>query len=127
MKVAVECKSPLMQKSLEMFLQNHLSTLKQCDIVLRDVKCLNDERCFYISSDKSADLLKPFSKSQLILALEAKYADMKKDRLLVNDKQKDIHNEYAPLDFAILEKRIEFLTKEYQANILKTVRAFYED
>ena len=36
MKVAVECKSPLMQKSLEMFLQNHLSTLKQCDIVIRD-------------------------------------------------------------------------------------------
>jgi len=116
MKVAVECKSPLMQKSLEMFLQNHLSTLKNCDIVIRDIKCLNDSRCFYVASDKEADLVKPFSKSQLILALESRYKT-----------KKDVYNEYAPLDFDILEKRIDSLTKEYQANILKAVRAFYED
>jgi len=116
MKIAVECKSPLMQKSLEMFLQNSLSTLKQCDIVIRDVKCFNDKKCFFISSDEDADLIKPFSKSQLILALESRYK-----------KTNKVHNEYAPLDFSILEKRIDFLTKEYQANILKTVRAFYED
>jgi len=127
MKVAVECKSPLMQKSLEMFLQNHLSTLKHCDIVIRDIKCLNDERCFYISSDENADLLKPFSKSQLILALEDRYASMQKDRLAVSKEKDEVHNEYAPLDFEILEKRIDALTKEYQANILKVVRAFYED
>jgi len=127
MKVAVECKSPLMQKSLEMFLQNHLSTLKQCDIVVRDVKCLNDERCFYISSDSDAHLIKPFSKAQLILALESRYKYIKRDRHAIQEKKEDIHNEYAPLDFNILEKRIESLTQEYQANILKAVRAFYED
>ena len=127
MKIAVECKSPLMQKSLEMFLKNHLSTLKHCDIVVRDVKCLNDERCFYISSDDNADLVKPFSKSQLILALEARYSSMQKDRLVVEEEKEQVHNEYAPLDFDILEKRIESLTQEYQANILKAVRAFYED
>ena len=127
MKVAVECKSPLMQKSLEMFLQQHLSTLKQCDIVIRDIKCLNDERCFYISSDSDADLIKPFSKSQLILALENRYESMKKDRREIETIKEEIHNEYAPLDFDILEKRIESLTKEYQANILQAVKAFYED
>jgi len=31
-----------------------------------------------------------------------------------------------PLNFDILEKRIEFLTTEYQKNILKAVKAFYE-
>jgi len=117
MRVAVKCKSPLMQKSLEMFLQNHLSTLKQCDIVIRDEKCLNDKRCFYISSDNNADLVKPFSKSQLFLALESRYKEMNKNRPEVEE----------PLDFDILEKRIESLTQEYQANILKAVRAFYED
>ena len=127
MKVAVECKSPLMQKSLEMFLQNHLSTLKQCDIVIRDSKCLNDERCFYISGSDNADLIKPFSKAQLILALEARYENIHKDRLVVQGKKEEVHNEYAPLDFEILERRIDSLTKEYQANILKAVRAFYED
>jgi len=133
LKVAVECRSPLMQKSLELFLDNHLSSLKHCDIVLRDIKCLNDERCFYISSDKDSDLVKPFSKSQLILALETRYKSMKKDLLdtkstssLPLTTHEKIYNEYAPLDFEILESRIESLTAQYQANILKAVRAFYE-
>ena len=124
MKVAVECKSPLMQKSLEMFLENHLSTLKHCEIVIRDVKCAKDEKCFYISSDKDADLIKPFSKSQLILALEKRYENKKE---IKEDIAEALHVEYAPLDFDILEKRIEALTQEYQANILKAVRAFYEE
>ena len=31
------------------------------------------------------------------------------------------------MDFDILEKRIEYLTKEYQENILRAVKAFYEN
>ena len=119
MRVAVECQSPLLQKSLELFLGNYLTSTKKCDIVIRDQPCLNDERCFYISSDKGADLVKPFSKSQLILALEKRYA--------LRDVQESIEEEVdSPLDFDILEKRIEALTQEYQANILRAVKAFYE-
>ncbi len=117
MKIAVECRSPLLQKSLEIFLDKYLSTLKQCHIVVRDVECINDKRCFYISSDSGADLLKPFSFSQLILALESRYKSLYK---------KEIQEDNRPLDFDILERRIDSLTKEYQANILKAVRAFYE-
>ncbi|MEA2100385.1 MAG: hypothetical protein U9P72_09675 [Campylobacterota bacterium] len=115
MKIAVECQSPLLQKSLEIFLEKHISTIKQCDIVIRDVKSLDDEKCFYISSDKESDLFKPFSCSQLISALENRYDSM---------NFKEIRD--TPLEFSILEKRIESLTKEYQQNILKAVRAFYE-
>ncbi|DAB27422.1 MAG: hypothetical protein A2513_07015 [Sulfurimonas sp. RIFOXYD12_FULL_33_39] len=120
MRVAVECKSLLMQKSLELFLGKYLSSIKNCDIVLRDVKCLDDKRCFYISSAKDADLIKPFSKSQLILALEKRYKRIGKTD--IKDRYMDNEN----LDFSILEDRIASLTKEYQANILKVVRAFYE-
>ena len=123
MKVAVECQSPLLQKSLELFLSKYLSSLKQCDIVVRDIECLNDERCFYVSSKPNADLIKPFSKSQLILALENRYSELKEDEPEVEEST-EVNNE--PMDFEILEKRIEFLTKEYQANILRAVKAFYE-
>lgn len=126
MKVAVECKSPLLQKSLELFLSKYLSSLKHCDIVVRDVECLNDKRCFYVSNKANADLIKPFSKSQLILALETRYSELKKDE--PKEKSEDsveISNE--PMDFDILEKRIEYLTKEYQENILRAVKAFYEN
>ena len=123
MKIAVECKSPLLQKSLELFLSKYLTSLKQCDIVVRDEKCLNDERCFFVSNDKNADLIKPFSKSQLILALENKYKNMLNDNL-IEIEEEPIQEE--PLNFDILEKRIDYLTREYQQNILKAVRAFYE-
>ena len=127
MKIAVECQSPLLQKSLELFLTKYLSSKKQCDIVVRDEECLNDERCFYVSSDENADLVKPFSKSQLILALEQRYKKFNKDEILAEyEDEIDQESPSEPLDFDILEKRIDFLTQEYKENILKAVRAFYE-
>lgn len=124
MKIAVDCKSPLLQKSLEHFLAKHLTSAKQCEILVRDTKCLdNDGRCFYISSEPESDLVKPFSKSQLILALENRYEVMKKDTKSKIEKE---YMDDEPLNFDVLEKRIEFLTKEYQQNILKAIKAFYE-
>jgi len=115
MKIAVECQSPLLQKSLEIFLSKYLTSSKKGDIIIRDEECHEDERCFYISSSAKADLMKPFSKSQLILALEKKY----------NQLSPKIQ-ESATMDFTILERRIEALTQEYQANIIRVVKAFYE-
>jgi hypothetical protein len=125
MKIAVECKSPLLQKSLELFLSNYLTSSKQCDIIIRDEECLDDTRCFYISSDKAGDLVKPFSKSQLILALQNRYKSMVVKDLIESEPESEAEVEDS-LNFDILQKRIEYLTKEYQQNILKAIRAFYE-
>ncbi len=122
MKVAVSCVSPLLQKSLEMFLKEHLSSLKHCDVVIRDKKVIEDDMLtLYIGSDESAQLQKPFSKSQLFLALE---------KLLDNVKQKDtvtVSKETKDRDgLSVLEKRIIMLTQEYQDNILKAIRTYHE-
>lgn len=122
MKIAVECQSPLLQKSLEIFLDKYLSTSKKCDIVVRDEECLNDERCFYISYDEKADLKKPFSKSQLIIALENRYKELYKDASVDTTHTATEDS----MSFEVLEKRIELLTKEYQDNIIRAVKAFYE-
>lgn len=124
MKIAVECQSPLLQKSLEIFLARHLTSKKNCDIIIRDVRCLEDVRCFYIASDKNSDLVKPFSKSQLFLALEAKYNAMKNKK---SSKKPEVKEDLERIDFEILEKRIELLTKEYQEKVLNAVRVFYEN
>ncbi len=112
MKIAVECKSPLLQKSLELFLSRYLCSSKHCDILVRDEPFKDEQRCFFISASFDADLVKPFSKSQLILALEYKYKSMSKTEV--------------DLDFNTLEQRISCLTKEYEQNILTAVKAFYE-
>ncbi len=124
MRVAVECSSPLLQKSLELFLSSYLDSSKKSDIVIRDTKCLNDPKCFYIANDPQADLLKPFSKSQLILALEKRYQSIAPKT--ESNKAKDEIFEDDGLDFSVLEKRIEFLTNEYKENVLRAVKAFYE-
>ena len=118
MKVAVECRSILLQKALEKFLGKHLGSLKQSDIVIRDYKN-DDERTFYISSQKDADLVKPFSKSQLLLALQNRYKEFDK-----NDKNQE-ETEQKSANFEILQKRIEMLTEEYKNNILEAIKAFY--
>lgn len=123
MKIAVECQSPLLQKSLEVFLARYLSSVKHCDIVVRDTECLNDIRCFYVASNEKADLKKPFSKSQLILGLENKYESMGNVSKVV---EKETAEKDEPINFDILERRIELLTKEYQHNIINAIKAFYE-
>jgi len=124
MRVAVECQSPLLQKSLELFLAKYLNSPKKSDIIIRDEECLHEPRCFYISTKEGADLLKPFSKSQLILALEKKYNTLypKSSNTHVEDEDTE-----EVVNFEILEKRIASLTKEYQENILRAVKAFYEN
>ncbi len=124
MKIAAQCSSPLLQKSLELFLDKHLSTYNKCDVVVRDEPCLDDERCFYIGSDEKADLKKPFSKAQLILALEKRYAILNPQSDSVSEDS--LQRQDPAMDFDILEKRIESLTQEYQSNIIQAVKAFYE-
>jgi len=127
MKVAVQCRSLLLQKSLEIFLSKQLVNLSKSDIIIRDEPCYEDSRCFYIGSDERADLKKPFSKSELILALEKKYGvHAPQEEVVVEEDEKSIARKPI-MNFEILEKRIELLTEEYQANIIQAVKAFYEN
>jgi hypothetical protein len=127
MKIAVECQSKLLQKSLELFLSKYLTSIKHCDIVVRDGECIDNIKCFWIGSESNADLIKPFSKSQLILALENRYAIIQAKEIDIEDDEIIPIDENSSKDFSILERRIVMLTQEYQANILNVVKAFYED
>lgn len=127
MRVAVQCDSPLMQRSLELFLEGYLSSRRHCDILIRDKHISDDEYpTFIISSDPNTDLIKPFSKAQLLDSLHTKLEMLRTPKAL----QESLAEMEEPIDnrvgFEILEHHIEKLTREYQANILKAVRAFYE-
>lgn len=124
MKVAVQCESALLQRSLELFLGEHLSSLKQCDLVIRDKKILDNHHSLYVSASEDSDIKKPFSRSQLYLSLENFYKNLGgiesvqayDDELQASEKK----------DFKLLEERIEQLTQEYKNNLLRVVKAFYE-
>jgi len=124
MKVAVQCESPLLQRSIELFLQNHLSSLKQCDVVIRDKKVLDSYHSLFISSDDDADIKKPFSSSGLHLALDKFY------NKIVNIESIKAYDEEVLISsqdpYVALEEKIEALTQEYKNNLLKAVKDFYE-
>lgn len=125
MKVAIQCDSPLLQRSLELFLDGHLSSLRQCDILIRDKDIRDEEHpTFVVGVGETSDLIKPFSKAQLLHALSQKF-DSKKNNSEIVEEEKVVPQEEV-VSFEILERHIEKLTREYQANILKAVRAFYE-
>ena len=125
MKVAVACESPLLQRSLELFLEGRLSSQRHCDIVVRDHEVHNDEHLsLIIGTTENVDLQKPFSRAQLFHALGHKLDKLKEVPVL--NTSTAVEEEEVEVSFDILERHIEKLTREYQANILKAVRAFYE-
>lgn len=127
MKVAVQCESPLLQRSLEIFLGTHLSSLKQCDVVVRDKSVPDDSHpTLLVGTGSDADLIKPFSYSQLMLTLEQmlpRVAYMPKSSQL----QKSPTKVSGETDgrFVILQKNIELITQEYQKKIMEVLQEYH--
>ena len=112
MKVAVKCESPLLQRSLELFLEKYLSPLKNCDIVVSDQRIEVDQKLIYVSTSSDADLVRPFSKSHLVLALEKAIKNEKEGQKIlsiVDDMESIVEpiNSEEKLDFKYLQERIE--------------------
>lgn len=137
MKIAVQCDSPLLQRSLELFLAPYLSTLKQCDVVVRDRRVPEEGKLSLVVSGSDADLAKPFSRSQLMLALEQMFDRSRQAREAIaisealDEAPETVETPAAVRakggpDLFLLEKEIEALTREYQQNIMKAIRSFYE-
>jgi len=131
MKVAVQCESPLLQRSLEVFLSPYLSTLKQCQAVVRDRPGGEGELpTLVISNDVEGALAKPFTRSQLMLALEQltkRQSGLREAAALsASFDEHEPEPETPPRDLALLEKRIDQLTREYRDQVIAAIRAFHE-
>lgn len=84
-----------------------------------------DHPTFVIASDESSDIVKPFTKAQLIDAIKRKMAVAHEVAQVNQMPTMNTQNDEI-VSFDILERHINKLTREYQANILKAIRAFYE-
>ena len=125
MKVAVQCESALLQRSIELFLDEHLSSLKQCDLVIRDKKIMDSYHSLYISSSSDSDIQKPFSRSQLYLSLEKFYKKIEEVQA-IQAYDEEISFSSMQDEYAHLEEKIDKLTQDYKNNLVKLVKEFYE-
>lgn len=126
MKVAIECHSPLLQKSLENFLQGFQSSIHSCDIIVSDHDIPNRSNVLRIGSDDAAHIKKPFSKSQLLLKLEH-YYKTEQDAIEVLSIA-DAMEEEPVGDFSLdaLEEKIERLTRQYTKGLMSLIKEHYE-
>jgi len=66
LKIAVECQSLLLQRSVEIFLQKYLVPYKQCDILISDMYRKTDKPLFVLQDRLNI----PFSKSNLHIEID---------------------------------------------------------
>ena len=126
MKISIQCDSALLQKSLELFLKDHLVSFTQSELVIRDRAIYDDKATILIGNGEDAQLKKPFSRSQLYIVIEQHFDKTKKVEEIQNlsEELSTEFKERGEMDFSLLEQRLERLTQEYKNNILTTVKAF---
>ncbi|CZE48277.1 hypothetical protein [Campylobacter geochelonis] len=108
MRVAVDCECKLLQRSLELFLEQYLVGKDECEFVVSDDKNRSYKNVFFIA-DNSPYLSLPFSKDELILALSKYYYTLLNSSNLSEKK-------------VSLEDKISRICDEFKENIIKTIR-----
>mgnify|MGYP006299685119 CR=1 FL=1 len=84
------CASPLLKKSLERFLEGHVTSYKDCDFVLADQVLEIEKPYLLIADSHEADIKKPFSRSQLMVILERYYKRLRQEPITVGEQRYDL-------------------------------------
>lgn len=77
MKIALICDSLLLDRSLEMYLKEYLTSYKLCDFVVATQPVESQKPVFLIGDFEGANLKIPFTRELLLQELEAFYQSLK--------------------------------------------------
>ncbi|CAM2897609.1 hypothetical protein [Helicobacter burdigaliensis] len=77
MKIALICDSQLLNRSLEMYLKDYLTSYKLCDFIVATKPTETSKPIFLIGDSKEAHLKKPFTKELLLQKLQEFYLSFK--------------------------------------------------
>jgi len=118
MKVALNCKSILLEKALRKILNQYIVSKERAEILISDHKVEEEFAnlpVFRIGyNDDEADLKKPFSRSQLMIKLEEKYKRVKQKEEFISIIE----------DEMTLEKEVEALAKQFANDLLKIFKKY---
>jgi hypothetical protein len=120
MKIAVECRSVLMQRALEKFLKNALVSREEAQILVTDreeAKEADGVPVLVVGKVKGG-IQKPFTRSQLMLRLEEALEKAQANREIAAGLA-DEENA------ATLEEKIEPIVRRFVAELLYTVKEHY--
>ncbi len=117
MRVFIKCDSPLLQKSMYIFLKPFVTSFKHCDFIISDRKFKSEKPLFIIGKD----IKKPFGKDELLKSLN-KFVDNCKD----DTSQKIENKAIEDLHVNKLDKDIEKLTAKFSQDLVNLIKNYYE-
>jgi hypothetical protein len=113
MKVMIKCLSPLLQKTLEIYLQKYIYDIELADVLITDTKVLSEKVVFLVGTEEDADLKIPFTKEELYDALEHFYKTNPRLLHILHTKE-------------TLESMIEKLNKKHHEKITRLIKSYHE-
>lgn len=143
MKIALISDSLLLDRTLEMYLKDYLTSYKLCDFVVATQPVDSQKPVFLISEYENANLHKPFTKEILLQALEAfflqirgeqeakeeeeiKYTNVESANWNEMLKDVEIEEEKKPLDLELHQKIFKVL-ENYAKEITMIVQEHYKE
>ena len=143
MKIALISDSLLLDRTLEMYLNDYLTSSKICDFVVATQPVDSQKPVFLIGEYENANLPKPFTKEILLQALEAfflqirgeqeakeeeeiKYTNVESANWNEMLKDVEIEEEKKPLDLELHQKILKVL-ENYAKEITMIVQEHYKE
>ncbi|EAI5784089.1 ornithine carbamoyltransferase [Campylobacter jejuni] len=102
MKISLECKDLIIEKTLELFLKDHLVMKKNCDFIISDEK-IHTAKPLFIIAKNSPFLSLPFSKEALMNSLNEFDSALKATAQKLADERR-----------RVLEARIDEIASEFK-------------
>lgn len=112
MKIFIDCDCVLMQKTLEIFLKDHICSLGEADFIISDNDKIKSSKPIFIVGSGSRFINFPFSKEDLLEVL-SEYDFVLKNELVRG---------FAGDDF---EDRIRNLVEKFSDDLIKIIRDEY--
>lgn len=109
MKIALECKDIILEKTLMLFLKDFLVLKKDCDFLVCDEK-LDINKPQFLINKYSQHLSLPFSKDELLSSLQKFDESLKELALKLAEEKKKI-----------LEEKIEDIAREFRLEYQKDI------
>lgn len=115
MKISLECKDPMIEKTLELFLKEHLVMKKDCDFIISDTK-IHSSKPLFIICENSPFLNIPFSKETLLNSLNEFDNALKATALKIALEQKKL-----------LEEKIDAIAYEFKKDYENKIELAIKD
>lgn len=130
MKIAILCKSILLEKALHIFLKAYIVPFEKCDFLISDVKAKTKKPIFVIN--KKGHIGIPFSKESLMSALEEFHKNIpvvkKTPKITQKFPEKSPKKELAFAqtsffkDESSFEAKLEIILRNFKDEILNLVK-----